>query len=205
MHKLLYCTCVKHCTAPWCTMFDSLVLCCCKAFSTFMRRNAGNMPFSWLPCQLSAYGVVDCVTDFFSEQTAHTLDPLSSEPCQGRFHCSFTHLRQSKHGVSCWSVCVCVCLLCVSLSHGLQYGAKVAELELYTDCPKGGAEWGRKKKLGINMSRIFSQFIFAWLIQPSRCVFAKQSALMVKNGRHSFLGSHMFLAVCYAVFRFYSC
>lgn len=99
---------------------NSLVL-WCEAVSSFMHRNAGNMLFSsyWLPCQLSAYSIVECVTDFFSRRGVvhtHTLDPLSSEACFWRLLCSFTHSGQSKHAVSCCSVWGCVYFVCVSVA-----------------------------------------------------------------------------------------
>lgn len=68
-----------------------------RALNSSMHRNAANMflSFSRLPCQLSAYGIVVWVTDFFSHcgiDRTHTLGPLSSEACSWCFHCDFTRL-----------------------------------------------------------------------------------------------------------------
>ena len=81
----------------------------------------GNMPFCWLPCQLSAYGVGQRVTDFFSRQQrvrlhTHTLDPLSSQRLVDDASIVVSHIRAKANMVSAagvcatWSVCVCVCV-----------------------------------------------------------------------------------------------
>lgn len=80
----------------------------------FLHQNAANISSSWLPCQLSAYGVLECVTDFFSccGGAAHTLDPLSSGGHVSDASIVLSHIRAKANMVSAAvRVCVCVCLL----------------------------------------------------------------------------------------------
>lgn len=169
--------------------------CSFKASTVFMHRNAGNTPFSGLPCQLSAYGVAECVTDFFSpprSMRAHLilcLQRLVSDASIVVSHIWAKANTASAAGVS-------VCLYVVNLfSSRLWFGSNAAELELWLTVPNetqtGG---GKTRNWCYEIFQSIVCFIFAWPVLP--CSVCLQSAVMVKNGGLSFLGSHMSLAVC---------
>lgn len=178
---------LPHCT--WVLLaaasrFDSLMLCCCKPSSIFMHRSAGGIfPFflspGWLPCQLSAYGVVECVTDFLSRRGVdsthiHSILCLRGA-CQWRFHCSF-HTFGPKQTwcqlLEC--VCVSVCILSLVSSVALMRLNLNFSLTLFNEI-----QGGKERKPEIDILRFWINTLFhvcpaVFVLERLLCVDGKE-------------------------------
>lgn len=109
-HKPLYCACVIQyfrtlsCCFPL-SLSHALSL---QSLHVVMLQNAGSMPFSWLPCQPSAYGVIDRVTDFSHTHLIFCLQRLVADAS-----IVISHIWAKANVVS--AAAVCVFLLCEHL------------------------------------------------------------------------------------------